>query len=270
MNPEYPYQPSGQPQPAPQPVQPGQYPIPGAQYQPQPQPVAQPGYGPMPSVGASAPRPSHHANPATKWVILTFVFVFTTLSAGGMAIWAYVQMQDYKNNSDSKVSVAVAAAVKKQADKDAADFLQKEKQPNRQFVGPDDYGRLSFDYPKTWSVYEAKDAVTGGNYEAYFNPGVVPAVSQSQQFALHVTIENKDYDKVIDGYKRLIGDGSLTSSSVKVNDQNATRIDGSFTKDIRGHAVVFKIRDKTVTIRSDAETFKDDFNALIATISFNK
>lgn len=57
---------------------------------------------------------------------------------------------------------------------------------------------------------------------------------------------------------------------MKIGDQNGTRLDGSFTEDIRGFAVIFKIRDKTVTIRSDAETFKGDFNALIQTITFNK
>ncbi len=262
MNPEYPYQQPGQPQPVPQPVAPGQYPIPGAQ-----QPLQQ-GYAPIPQPGFTPVR--RPSNPAKLWIILTFVFIFTTLATSGFGIWAYMQYQDYKDNSDAKVTVAVAEAVKAQADKDAAAFLEKEKQPNRQFVGPDDYGRLAFDYPKTWSVYEAKDAINGGAYEAYFNPGVVPVVLPSQQFALYVTIEDQTYDKVVDSYKRLVADGDLTSSSVKVSDQNGTRLDGSFTKDIRGSAIIFKIRDKTVTVRTDAETFKGDFDTIIKTITFNK
>ena len=57
---------------------------------------------------------------------------------------------------------------------------------------------------------------------------------------------------------------------MKADEQNGTRLDGSFTEDIRGSAVIFKIRDKTVTLRSDAETFRADFDALIKTITFNK
>ena len=110
----------------------------------------------------------------------------------------------------------------------------------------------------------------GGTYEAYFNPGVVPMIDNKQQDALHVTIEEKDYDKVVDSYKQPVSKGELKSSSVKFAEQNGTRLDGSFTKDIRGQAVIFKIRDKTVTVRSDAETFKEDFEALIKTIEFNK
>jgi hypothetical protein len=273
MNPEYPYQPQPQtPQQPQQPMQQGQpyqqpaaydqFAAPGA-----PQPVPQPGYSAVPP---SHLPPVRRRNPAKKWVIMTFVFIFTTLAAAGVAVWSYSNYLDQKNNVDSKISSAVAVKEKEVKDAAAAEFLEKEKQPNRQFVGPDDYGRLSFDYPKTWSVYEAKSATTGGTYEAYFNPALVPTVSEKQQFALHVTIQEKDYDKVVDTYKQQVSKGDLVSSSIKFGDQNGTRLDGSFTKDIRGFAVIFKIRDKTVTVRSDAETFKNDFNKLIQTIEFNK
>jgi hypothetical protein len=62
----------------------------------------------------------------------------------------------------------------------------------------------------------------------------------------------------------------LNSSSVAANGVNGTRFDGAFSKDIRGSAVIFKIRDKTLTLRTDAETFKNDFNSLVPTIKFNQ
>lgn len=202
--------------------------------------------------------------------ILMIVFIVTTLAVAGVMIWALVNYFDQKNNVDTKLADAVSTAKKEQADADEAKFLERDKQPNRQFVGPEDYGRVSFDYPKTWSVYVAKDASNGGNYEAYLNPVSVPTVLPTQQYALRVTIEEKDYDQVVSGYTSLVTKGDLTSSSVKADDQNGTRLDGSFTKNIRGSAVIFKIRDKTVTIRTDADTFKVDFDALITTITFNK
>lgn len=278
MNPEFQYPPQAPQQPS----QPGQFPgaAPGqpaqapqpTQFAAAPQPVAtpQPATGPYPPASQLPVQPVHH-NYARKWVIMTFVFIFTTLSVTIAGVWLYMNYRDAKDNVDSKVSTARADADKERADKDAADFLEKEKQPNRQFVGPDDYGRLAFDYPKTWSVYEAKNASTnGGTYEVYFNPGVVPLVASNQQYALHVTIEQKDYDKVVDSYKSQVSKGDLKASSIKVGDQTGTRLDGSFTKDIRGSAIIFKIRDKTVTMRSDAATFTDDFNKLITTITFNK
>lgn len=262
MNPEYPFQPQ-QPQQPSQPVQPNQsYMMPGVA----PQPVPQPGYTPIPP----ANLPPVKRKPSNILLIFTIIFAVLAIAGIGVAIWAYISYSDQKNNVDSKITAAVAEAKKEQADKLAADFEQAEKEPNRIFVGPDDYGRLAFKYPKTWSVYVPADASKGGNYEAYFNPVSVPTIKNDQQFALHVTIENKDYDKVVETYTARVKSGDLTSSTVKADEQNGTRLDGSFTKDIKGYAVIFKIRDKTVTIRSDAETFKGDFDTLIQTITFNK
>jgi hypothetical protein len=205
-----------------------------------------------------------------KTLIIVILAVGLTIALG-FAIWAYINYNEAKTNIDGKISEAVATAEKAQADADEAKFTAREKEPTREFVGPDDYGRLTFNYPKTWSVYVNKDASTqGGAYEAYLNPVSVPAVSQTQQYALRVIIEEKDYDKVISSYSSLVKTGALKSSPTSSKGVNGTRFDGSFNKNIRGSAVVYKIRDKTLTLRTDADTFKKDFDALITTIKFNQ
>lgn len=267
MNPEYPFQPQQQPAqpqapaPTPAPMTGGFAPVPQQPYPQQPfQPQAQ----------APVAGPPPRANPSKKWTILTFVFIFTTLAAAGAGGWALFNYFDQKDNVDNKVSTAVALAVKGQKETDQKAFDIAEKEPNRDFTGPDDYGRVAFKYPKTWSVYEAKDAGSGGTYEAYFSPGVIPPVAADQRYALRLTIEDVTYEKAISNYELLVKKGDLKSSSVTVGEQNGTRLEGNFTKDIRGTAVVLKIRDKTVTLRTDADTFSTDFNALIATVTFNK
>lgn len=198
-------------------------------------------------------------------VILSVLFV----AAGSTAIWAYSNYSEQKTNVDGKVDLAVAEAKKEQADIDEAKFAEREKEPNRQFVGPDDYGRLTFSYPKTWSVYVAKDVAEGGDYEAYLNPVTVPPVSSKQQYGLRVTIEQENYDEVVESYDARIKKGDLRSSSFSANGNSGIRFDGNFTKDIRGSAVLFKVRDKTVILRTDADTFKPDFENMIKTIDFN-
>jgi hypothetical protein len=192
------------------------------------------------------------------------------VAAGSFAIWAYVNYSEQKTNVDSKVNLAVAEAKKTQADADEVKFAEREKEPNRAFVGPEDYGRLTFNYPKTWSVYEARDVTKGGTYEAYLNPITVPPVSATQQYSLRVTIEEKDYDQVVKSYEKLVSKGDLRSSATSANGNNGTRFDGNFSKDIRGSAVLYKIRDKTLTMRTDADTFKPDFENIIKTIKFNQ
>ena len=184
-------------------------------------------------------------------------------------VWAYMNYIEQKTDVDGKIALAQAEAKKEQADEDEKKFAERDKELRREFVGPEDYGRLVFNYPKIWSAYVAKDASAGGEFEAYLNPVIVPAVSASQQFALRVNISDQDYDKVLASFDSLIKKGDLKSSSTSTNGQNGTRIDGTFSKDVRGAVVIYKIRDKTLVLRTDAEVFKPEFENIIKTIKFN-
>lgn len=198
--------------------------------------------------------------------------VLLVIAMSGVAVWAYMNYQQQKTNVDSKISLAVAAAKKEQADSDEAKFAQREKEPNRDFAGPGDYGSLTFKYPKTWSVYVASDGTaSGGTYSAYLNPIIVPPISGSgtQLYALRVVISQTAYDQALSGYKPLIQKGDLSSQPISVNGHDGTRLDGNFNKNLRGAAVLFKIRDKTALIQTDADTFKPDFENIIKTINFN-
>jgi hypothetical protein len=277
MNPDYQYGQQPTP-PSPQMPQPSQQPLNQAQplqqqqYQQPAQQPQQPGQQPMSGYAPFPPANNFISpgKPSKKWFVLSLIFIFTTLVALGLGGWALYNYFDQKDNVDAKVSTAVTSAVKDRADKDAAAFLEKEKQPNRQFAGPEDYGRVSFDYPKTWSVYVDKDASSGDTYSAYFNPASVPPVKATTQYSLRLTIEQKDYENVIKSYDNLVKNGKLTATAAKADSTDGTRFEGNFTDDIRGMAVIFKLRDKTVTLRSDAETFRGDFDALVNSITFNK
>lgn len=191
------------------------------------------------------------------------------LGIGSFAIWAYVAYNDAKGDVDSKIAVAVADAQAKKADEDEAKFAEREKNPTTKFVAPDDYCGLTFQFPKTWSVYESKQITNGGDFEAYLNPGVVPPVSDVEQFALRVKIEQQDYDSVTSQYDGLVKSGDLKQSKTASQGKNGARLTGNFSKNIRGDAVIYRCRDKTITVRTDADTFKTDFEALIKTIDFN-
>jgi hypothetical protein len=204
------------------------------------------------------------------WLVATIILILVTTVLVALSVWLYFNFNEQKTNVDGKIETAVSAAKKNQVNLDNIKQTESEKLPNRQFVGPDDYGRVAFDYPKTWSVYIAQDATDGGTFEAYLNPVTVPPVSSSQQYALRVTIEQRDYDKAIASYNTSVKNGDLKASSVVADGNNGTRLDGSFSKDVRGSAVIFKIRDKTLTIQTDATTFTSDFNKLVATIKFNQ
>lgn len=206
----------------------------------------------------------------TLLLVMVVILAILTVTFGGLAIYLNSQYQSKSTDVQGQVDRAVLEAQKTQQEKDDLKFREQEKEPNKSFYGPDDYGRLTFQYPKTWSAYTATDTSRGGSFQAYLNPDVVPPVTTKQQFALRVTIEEKDYDKVVGSYDSLVKKGDLRRSSTSSQGNIGTRLDGNFSKDIRGSAVIYKLRDKTITVRTDADTFKPDFDKIITTISFNQ
>lgn len=191
------------------------------------------------------------------------------LGLGSFGIWSFVSYTDAKDNVDSRVAVAVAEAKKEEADVQEEKFAEREKQPLTSFKGPADYCGLAFQFPKTWSVYVERDAANGGDYVAYLNPAIIRPISAEEQYALRVKIETKSYDQVTNSYEALVKKGDLQSSNTASEGNQGTRYSGNFSKNIRGDAVVYRCRDKTITIRTDADIHKADYEKLIRTIEYN-
>ncbi len=205
-------------------------------------------------------------------VFTIIALVILVLVFGSFGIWSYMNYMDQKTNTDQKVEEATAEAVLKASEKLQAEFEEKEKQPLRIFVGPSDYGRLTFEYPKTWSAFQESDVSQGGGvtYAAYLNPVIVPPVSETTKFALRITIEQKIYDKALDEYASQIKKGDLKSSVYVDGNRTGTRLTGNFNKDIVGTAVLIKMRDRTLTLRTDGDVFLPDFEAILKTVKFNE
>ena len=79
-------------------------------------------------------------------------------------------------------------------------------------------------------------------------------------------IINKNLDTVLNDYQSRLKKGELTSSSTEFNGISATRIDGTFEKELRGSVVLMKVRDKTIRFSTDADTFKPDFQTILGTV----
>lgn len=204
---------------------------------------------------------SSEAGSVNPLVISNVLLAVLTIAFGGIMVWAYVNYVDQRDNVDAKVAAAVGAAKKEQSAEDEKLFLEREKAPYRQYVGPDDLGRVTFNYPKTWSVYQAK--TSGDSMEAYLHPGTVPTVQQGQQFAVEVKVRDQSSDQILKTYESLVKKGDLKSTQVVINGFSGTRLDGAFTKDIKGSIVIFKLRDKALTLMTGAETFRADFDGVI-------
>ncbi len=206
---------------------------------------------------------------SSPFLITTIIFVVLAIGFGVGFGWSYMQMVDYRDNVADKVGVAVEAAKKEQKAADQTQFNEDYKKPNYQFQGPSDYGGVTFDYPKTWSMYVAKDAKDGGDYQAYFFPRTVPPVNNQTAFSLRVLISNKSYDDILKTYESKIKKGDLTATTLtigktdKFSGYQGMRINGQFDKTINGSVVIFKIRDKTLQVFVDNQEYIKDFNETV-------
>ena len=202
-----------------------------------------------------------------SWMIMAIGAFVLFLIAGGFAIWSFMEYSQTKNGVDARVQVETAKAKAEQAEIDQKKFSEEAKNPRIEFVGPSEYGRVSFMYPKTWSVYIDRDGSDRGDYVAYLHPKEVPSIhNKDSRFAMRLEIINKDFNTVLKNYEQKVKKGELSSSSVEFNGIAATRIDGAFSKELRGTVVLMKVNDKTIRFSTDADTFKPDFEAVLKTL----
>ncbi len=208
-------------------------------------------------------------------LIKTIAIVVISLIAAtfiGLFIWIFLQYSEVSNDVDGQIAVAVAKAKDEQASQLEAEFAEREKLPYKTFSGPVDYGQLTFNYPKTWSVYVAADASNGGDYEAFFNPTQVNTVAKDTINALRLTIRDDSFDDVAEEYQKFMDrkDSNLTMQAATINDIPVNRYTGTIPgTDLNGVIVIFKIRDKTAVFQTDSMLFEGDFDAVLETVTFN-
>ncbi len=225
--------------------------------------------GQTPLMSKAAPVQPKKDNSSLIKTIAIVVLSLTTVVFFGLFIWKFLEWDSVKTDVDGQIDAAVALAKQETTTAMEEEFLEREKYPYKDFSGPIDYGSLSFEYPKTWSVYIAKDATKGGDFEAYFNPGEIEPVSSSTINALRVTIKDSAFDSEVKRYESNIRNGKLSLETRNVGGTLANVYTGELpTGGLVGIVAMFKLRDKTVFIQTDAELFSQEFYKLLDTVTF--
>ena len=201
-------------------------------------------------------------------VVMTVLFV----SALVFGFWAFAGQQDYKNNAQKKIDAAVEAVQKENKEKLASDVAEALKSPTKTYTGSATFGAVTFNYPSTYSAYvnESKDATPP--LSGYFHQGVIPAVDGSQPLALRVQIINNSYANELSSYSTPAKSGKVTISAfraAKVSSVLGSRIDGAITTQFTGSLIMLPLRDKTLKIWTESNSFLADFNTyVVPSISF--
>ena len=235
----------------------------------------------MPMVMQQAPlvvEPRKNTASLVKTIVIILLSLLS-ITFIGLFIWMTMQYSTARSEVDSEIAEAVALARAEEEANQKEIYDREKKFPYQTFSGPADYGQLTFLYPKTWSVYVAADAASGGNFNAYFNPRQVDAVGKDTINALRVSIMNKSYEEIVKQYQKDVDkkDSTLSVQSVTIGDEEAgtsvvaNRYTGTIpSTDLEGIIVICKIRDKTVIMQTDSLLFQEDFDNLLNTVTFNE
>lgn len=221
----------------------------------------------MAAAAAAAAQPKKSHATLIMGIVIGFLVVIMGVFMG-LFIWKNGEFSELEADFDLKIDKAVSDAKTEQALEDA----EEAKKDTRQFTGPTDYGQLSFDYPKSWSVYIESDASKGGDFVAYLNPIEIEPVSNTTVYALRVTIRDKDFESVVNEYQKHLEKGDLKMETIAIGDTGATanRYTGVIPgTELNGIIVIFKIRDKTAVLRTDSVTLENDFQTILDSVKFN-
>lgn len=190
------------------------------------------------------------------------------LSSIGFGAWAFMSRQDYKNNSDKKVAVAVAQAKTEESVKKDAEFVEAEKSPLKTYVASETFGSLSFQYPKIWSAYISEAGKSSTQLDGYFHPQYVPDVASTTAFALRIQIVNTSYEQTLKLLDSSVKAGKVKVSAYrppKVESVLGSRMEGEIASKKQGTMVLLPLRDKTIKVWTENSEFLNDFNATILT-----
>ena len=223
----------------------------------QPQPPMQ--YGGMP---VQLPK-----NGMNKLMIPLIISLILFLGAAIFGIWAYAGMQDYKTNSDKKVATAVQIAQQQASSAKDKEFLEKEKNPLKEYKGPAAFGTISVQYPKTWAAFITESDNNGGTaIDGYLHPNFVPGLQSGTDFALRIKVVSRQYADELKQFEGKVKSGKVKISpytAPKVSGVLGSRVDGEINTGQQDSMVLFPLRDKTIEISTESAQFKGDFDSII-------
>ena len=214
----------------------------------------------------------HNQDGAISSVGVSLVIALVLLvSAITFGVWAFMSRQDYKKNTDQKVSVAVSVQQKQDAVTELQKLAEDEKRPLNTYYGPPQYGSIIMKYPRNWSALiddTGNDTTIPVN--GYFATPVIPNLTGiNSTFALRMQFINQPYAQVLRSYQNqstptnpvITSAYSLPSLKnvvgVKMVGKISTIPNGSST------LVILPLRANTLELWTVGNTYLNDFNTII-------
>jgi hypothetical protein len=210
----------------------------------------------------------HNQDGVANGVMISLVFsIILLLGASGFAGWAYTNMTDYRDNVDQKVQIAEQEAIKAESAVKDKQFAEEQKSPLKPYGGPAAYGSVQLNYPKTWSGYVDDTGSGQALVDGFFNPGVVPSVSdQKSVFALRLQVISQNYAQFVKSLNGQVASGKLKVSAYSLPKQKKVvgiRAVGQLSNSKNVNMIVLPLRSQTIKIWTEGDQHVADFDKYI-------
>jgi hypothetical protein len=200
--------------------------------------------------------------------VLVGVLVLTTLAMAATSIIYIGKYNDASTNLEGHKAEAAEAAKAEQKEADEKAFAEREKQPYRKYTGPVVLGSLTVEFPKNWNVFAIENEQANRQLDIFVSPEVVRDEDNYQgPYSLRLSLERQLYTQVLEKYQKQIEKGELQAVPATMSGIQGTRLSGQLDKDHRGVMVLVPVRDKTLSVWTEADAFVGDFNTIVERVS---
>lgn len=204
-------------------------------------------------------------------LLLPLVAVIVLLLGSlGFAVWAFMGRQDYKNNTDEKISEAVAVAEQALTIKKDAEYAEAAKSPYVTYQGPGAFGTLTIPHPRTWSVYADQQGRSSQPVDGFMHPGFVSA-DENTNYALRFQVIEQTYDAVLKTFDGAVKQGKVAVAGYSlplVQSVLGSRLEGEVVSKKQGVMVLLPLRDKTIKFWTEGSEYGADFEEILKQFSF--
>ncbi len=213
----------------------------------------------------------HKLDEEGSLLIPLIMVVLLLLGSIGFGAWAFAGRQDYKDNVDAKIAEAVEASEEIVSLEKEAEFTEREKSPYKTYQGPSALGTLTVTYPKTWSAYIEEGRSGNTELTGYLHPNFVPDTRGETSYALRFEVVGQSYDQVLKAFDSPVKAGRASVGAYrapKVQQALGAYITGEIASKKEGQMVLFPVRDKTIKIWTEGQTFRGDFATVLEQVTF--
>ena len=208
------------------------------------------------------------------FAILATFLIIISLGLIGVSAYLFVQKEEIVIKLNPVIENAEKEVRAEVLSKYQEEFDEYITLKTRTFTSNSDFGSVSFEYPKEWSVYNDLDG-SGKNtttYTAYFSPNIVMPVTEKSEFkhALEVKIFKATFETIKESYKSKLSKNlvriqpyNLKNEVMEEKGQKITGFVLNKNEVDKGTIIQFVMRDKVIQFYLMQPEYESVFNDLI-------